>query len=184
MAWKCPMCGEINNDDSLIKCLCDHEVNDIDVKRYKVIVPEDHSRQKRFLNKPWLPYIVYFSLMFLLYIMAFEIEQNSESYRSFFIYSQPVIALLVLCFIFIAWVIVYSNKGNPSIVFKKLSKLPLLLIISHIPFILIDKPYSSHGGWWILYALIVICFPLSFILYGIGAVYSRKVKSHIIKNGT
>jgi uncharacterized membrane protein YhaH (DUF805 family) len=106
--------------------------------------------------------------------MAYQIEPNTKSHRSFYYYSQPVLALLILCFITIAIGIAYSNKGNLSIIFKKLSTLPLLVIASHIPFMLIGKPFSDLGGWWILYALIAICIPLSLILYGLGIGFTRQ----------
>ena len=37
MAWACPVCNQINNDDSLIKCICGQEVED--TKNYTVVLP-------------------------------------------------------------------------------------------------------------------------------------------------
>lgn len=126
------------------------------------------------LKKSRIPYIIYFCLLFLLYVMAYQIEPNTQSHRSFFQYAKPVFALLILCFILIVIGIVNSNKRNLSIILKKLSKLPFLVIASYVPFMLIGKPFSDLGGWWILYALIAISILLFLILYGVGIGFSDK----------
>lgn len=115
-----------------------------------------------------IPYIIYLSMLSLLYIGSFFFDPRADVTWLFF---KMMIILLVFCLIFIVWVAIEENKKNSSKILMKLSRLPLLVIASHIPLILIGRPFTDQGGWWVLYALIVICLPLS--LVHIGSICNR-----------
>jgi uncharacterized RDD family membrane protein YckC len=39
MAWACPVCETVNDSDSMIKCICGHEIKAEDVKQFAVELP-------------------------------------------------------------------------------------------------------------------------------------------------
>lgn len=44
MAWACPVCNQINDDDSLIKCICGTEISADDVNTYSVEEKDNKSK--------------------------------------------------------------------------------------------------------------------------------------------
>jgi len=75
---------------------------------------------------------------------------------------------LMLSLLFIIHRIVVDNKKNISIIFFRLSKLPLLILVSHILLLLSGRTFNSEGGWWILYVLLIIGPMMSIILFTVG----------------
>ena len=64
MAWKCPECGIINNNDSLIRCVCGHEIdqNDqIEWVRDDIQIKQNKLSQyiSLILIVPWIFFIIY-----------------------------------------------------------------------------------------------------------------------------
>lgn len=83
---------------------------------------------------------------------------------------------------YIAIKIMAGNKRRPSLIFVKLSSLPILIITTHIILMIHGRPFTEQGGWWVLYALLILGLPISVILLIIGLI-RMKFKEAKVKNG-
>ena len=119
---------------------------------------------KKNLKKSLIPYI---SILLLWITMSFLIDPWSELYDAMLWLTTMA---LILSFIFIVYKIIIENKKDISNIFFDLSKLPFLIIGSHIVVLISGKTFNPEGGWWILYALLVICPIISIILFTTGLI--------------
>jgi len=125
---------------------------------------------KNSLKKSLIPYI---SILLLWITASFFISPWSELFDA--LLWLTAIAL-ILSFLFIVFKIIIENKKDVPNIFIDLSKLPFLIIGSHIVVLISGKTFNPEGGWWILYTLLFFGLPLSVILFTTGKII-KKCKS-------
>lgn len=114
------------------------------------------------LKQSWLPFILILGFWI---IISFLLDPWDVEFIAMF---YMAIIALAISYIYIGYKIVVNHKKNTSMIFITLSRLPFLIIASHALVLFSGRTFSSEGGWWILYALLMIGLPVSVILYITG----------------
>ena len=124
------------------------------------------------VKKSLIPY----TLILLFWItISFFIDFWTDLYDALLLLT---IGALICSFMFIVYKIVINNKKDISKMFINLSKLPFLILASHIAVMISGTTFGDKGRWWVLYILLVICPTLSIILFttGLTIKYFKKNK--------
>jgi hypothetical protein len=141
----------------------------------KVVFPVFKARRqnivKSMLKWAWLLYI---TILLSWIFISFTLSHWTFLYESI---ARFTIIFLILSFMFIVYNIVIKNKDDVSHMFIDLSKLPLLILASHVVVLLSGKTFNPAGGWWILYILLVLCPIISLIFFTTGLII-RSVKKN------
>jgi len=113
------------------------------------------------LKHSWIPYA------FLLVLWISLTHLTRPSFISWFMF--PVLTSpIIISLLFIIYRICSDNKDKIDRVFINLSKIPLLFIGSHILLLISGRTFNEQGGFWILYALLMLGLPLTALFLIVG----------------
>jgi membrane protease YdiL (CAAX protease family) len=163
MAWKCPQCGQINNN-SLIRCFCGNEVTEQEQELLRVDIVVSHPQENKINNIefPFLKLKVRTLLLWLLIIsiaigVLMEILEKLVNVK-FAKEIKASISFAVIEIVFIALVLWKSSKYGLNI--RKLIGFPS---VSHGIWkpvtIVIPLMFFSIGAMWLLYYLLSFYAP-------------------------
>ena len=89
-----------------------------------------------------------YAIVLMLWIgISFVLETGTELYSALFSLAASALAGI---FIFIIYKIVTNKEKDLSRILLDLSKLPFLILASHIAVMISGKTFGAEGRWWIL----------------------------------
>jgi hypothetical protein len=112
----------------------------------------------------WIPYLIGLTTLLIVPYKINMFEEGDILLFGMFYIVFPLALAIAL------YGTIKSYKYDTSLLFKRLSVLPWVLVISHALLLYLGDIYSQEGGHWVLYGLIIVSTISSFLLYMIGVI--------------
>jgi len=96
MNWKCPVCGNDDNSEGLLRCLCGHEIVETDIPRLRVI-----STPPMHINRSiWKDSIIVIVVSFVVAAISLPFKDILPILLKIFVHNYtPIVGYLFICYV-------------------------------------------------------------------------------------